>query len=344
MNSRWLVNICRNDSTVEEQVAITQTPILEFQRTEYWPYAQLPADVVARYSLGVTSGGYSDGMVLQQRERCPIWGWGPAGATMTVSFRGQRITGVADRDGAWRVDVGAGEAGGPFVLVVEGSSRVETKDVHVGEVWLVSGQSNAGQVAAFTAPDSDPHGVRFYTTGRKGWATAGDVAMVAWHFGRELRKRHHVPVGIIVSAVGGTCIEQWKPGADAGLAQAGPGEITGDAAGLYDTLVVPLQPYRIQGVAWWQGESNARNAGEYLGKFIALIEAWRQAWGQPYPRLPAETDSHGRSRAVSTGLRGHALLHSEPLSAHTPGGPDGNSEARMNMQQERWLTEGCPLE
>lgn len=60
MSSRWLVNFCRNDNTVKEHLAITQTPILGFQKTEYWPYAQLPADVVAQYSLGVTSGAYSD--------------------------------------------------------------------------------------------------------------------------------------------------------------------------------------------------------------------------------------------------------------------------------------------
>lgn len=60
MCSRWLVNFCRNDNIVKEHLAITRTPILGFQKTEYWPYAQLPADVVAKYSLGVTAGSYSD--------------------------------------------------------------------------------------------------------------------------------------------------------------------------------------------------------------------------------------------------------------------------------------------
>ncbi len=60
MKSRWLVNFCRNDSSVKEHLSIAQTPILGFQRTEYWAYAQLPAAVVTAYSLGVTSGAYSD--------------------------------------------------------------------------------------------------------------------------------------------------------------------------------------------------------------------------------------------------------------------------------------------
>lgn len=60
MNSRWLVNFCRNDNTVKEHLAITKTPILGFQQTKFWPYAQLPADVVSQYSIGVTSGAYTD--------------------------------------------------------------------------------------------------------------------------------------------------------------------------------------------------------------------------------------------------------------------------------------------
>lgn len=60
MKSRWLVNVCRNDSTVKEQIAVTRTPTLGFKRTEYWPYAQFPAEIVARYSVGVSSGAYAD--------------------------------------------------------------------------------------------------------------------------------------------------------------------------------------------------------------------------------------------------------------------------------------------
>ena len=112
------------------------------------------------------------------------------------------------------------------------------------------------------------------------WTTAGSVAMLAWHFGHEMRNRLGVHIGIIISAIGGTCIEQWKPGPDAGIAHAGPGGIRTGAGGLYDKLILPIQPYRIKGVVWWQGESNADNAEDYYEKFVSLIRVWRQAWGQ----------------------------------------------------------------
>ena len=88
---------------------------------------------------------FSNGMVLQRRESCPVWGWANVGEAIAVVFRGKEVAAKAGADGAWRVALESGEAGGPFTLVVQGRGRVEIADVYVGEVWLVSGQSNAGQ-------------------------------------------------------------------------------------------------------------------------------------------------------------------------------------------------------
>ena len=60
MGSRWLVNLCRNDGLAKEQVSIARTPNLGFKQTAYWPVAELPEEVVADYSVGASSGAYSD--------------------------------------------------------------------------------------------------------------------------------------------------------------------------------------------------------------------------------------------------------------------------------------------
>ncbi|WP_158281278.1 sialate O-acetylesterase [Dyadobacter jejuensis] len=49
---------------------------------------------------------------------------------------------------------------------------------------------------------------------------------------------------------------------------------------LYNSMINPLTPYGIQGVVWYQGESNTANAEEYSRTFPALIKGWRQRWGQ----------------------------------------------------------------
>jgi len=52
------------------------------------------------------------------------------------------------------------------------------------------------------------------------------------------------------------------------------------ASGLYNAMIQPVVGYAIRGVIWYQGESNAGRAYEYRTLFPAMIENWRQAWGQ----------------------------------------------------------------
>jgi sialate O-acetylesterase len=51
-------------------------------------------------------------------------------------------------------------------------------------------------------------------------------------------------------------------------------------SGLFNGMIAPLIPFRIRGVIWYQGESNAGLALEYRRLFPALIRGWREAWGQ----------------------------------------------------------------
>jgi sialate O-acetylesterase len=54
---------------------------------------------------------------------------------------------------------------------------------------------------------------------------------------------------------------------------------------LYNGMIAPLLPYAIQGVIWYQGESNAARAYQYRSLFPAMIQDWRQAWGREMPFL-----------------------------------------------------------
>lgn len=54
--------------------------------------------------------------------------------------------------------------------------------------------------------------------------------------------------------------------------------------GPHNAMIVPLQPFALRGVLWYQGESNAERAHEYTELFTALIRSWRAAWHQS--RLP----------------------------------------------------------
>lgn len=59
----------------------------------------------------------------------------------------------------------------------------------------------------------------------------------------------------------------------------GPGDMD-SPAGLYHAMILPLVPYAIRGVLWYQGESNANRARQYRVLFPALIRNWRHTWCQ----------------------------------------------------------------
>ena len=49
---------------------------------------------------------------------------------------------------------------------------------------------------------------------------------------------------------------------------------------LYNGMVHPIVPYAMRGALWYQGESNLRDGMLYHEKMKALINGWREVWGQ----------------------------------------------------------------
>jgi sialate O-acetylesterase len=52
---------------------------------------------------------------------------------------------------------------------------------------------------------------------------------------------------------------------------------------LYNAMIHPLIAYTIQGVIWYQGESNSDRAYQYRKLFPALINSWRSDWKTELP-------------------------------------------------------------
>lgn len=176
----------------------------------------------------------SDSMVLQRGVRVPVWGRAEPGEAVTVSFGGQTKRATAGADGRWRVWLDPLRANAtPQVLTVAGSNRIELKDVLVGEVWLVSGQSNMQFTLAETreareaiAAASHPS-IRLLNVSRQvafkrrppplaTWKavtpeSVRDFSAAGYYFAVEIQKELGLPVGIINSSYGGSQAEAWTP-------------------------------------------------------------------------------------------------------------------------------------
>ena len=80
----------------------------------------------------------SDGMILQQKKKCHIWGYDVAGRQISIDFDGNTYSAVADLDGCFEVLLEAHESGGPYEMIVrdDADNKLVVHDVYYGEVFL----------------------------------------------------------------------------------------------------------------------------------------------------------------------------------------------------------------
>ncbi len=179
---------------------------------------------------------FSDHAVLQQNASVPIWGWAKPGEQVRVRtpWNADGAEGVADRHGRWEVRFDTPAADGQsFSITIAGSSTVTLRNLVLGEVWLVSGQSNMewplreSEGGADAAKAADLPLIRLFNVDNRlsprprrdvesthAWrvctpATAPEFSAVAFHFAREITGKLGVPVGIIQSDWGGTPAQAW---------------------------------------------------------------------------------------------------------------------------------------
>lgn len=77
----------------------------------------------------------------------------------------------------------------------------------------------------------------------------------------------------------------------------GTGNMQNQPATLYNAMIAPLLPLSMRGAIWYQGESNATAAYEYRRLFPAMIQDWRNRWGQgDFPFYFVQLSSFGAVR------------------------------------------------
>lgn len=175
---------------------------------------------------------FSDGMVLQRKKQIPIWGWAEPNEKIQIRFNKQFKTTVANKNGQWNLTLNPEKEGGPYELYISGKNKILIKDVLVGEVWICSGQSNM-EFQMYKLPDfnqlkpnvqnqyirqfavaQDLSGTPKSDLKQGKWAicnqeSLADFTAVGFFFAQKLYSELKVPIGIINTSWGGTCVETW---------------------------------------------------------------------------------------------------------------------------------------
>jgi len=189
---------------------------------------------------------FSDNLVLQQQCKVNLWGYANPNEKLSLncSWMDSDMQIIANADGKWIVSVTTPPGGlkSESVTLCDGSGVVSTlSNVLIGEVWLCSGQSNMEMILMSQpqwnlivehsdeeiAQANNPY-IRFVNVQRKesfapveevmsyGWKVCNPndvkwLSAVGYFYAKELFKTLNVPVGLIVSAYGGSPVQSWIP-------------------------------------------------------------------------------------------------------------------------------------
>lgn len=185
-------------------------------------------------------------MVVQRSQPITVWGTADPGAAVTVTLADKTAAAKADPDGRWQATLPAAPASGPFELNVAcGAESARVKDLMIGDVWLISGQSNVVLTLAAGGPEyleakknppTDlvrvaklPGNYSFEPTEALSRHIAWEplnaarvgafLSGVGYSFIRNLQPVAGVTLGLVQASAGGTQVEQWTPEAALGAAE-----------------------------------------------------------------------------------------------------------------------------
>ena len=243
-------------------------------------------------------------MVMQAGKPLKVFGTGDG--TAVVHFNGETAQCIAS-NGTWCVTLSPQSYGGPYSLVMDFGGRTEVcDDVYVGEVYVMSGQSNmqfkleesntpkesyadVPLMRSFTTPRPEPEPY----SPRDGWVVctrenAGKWSAIGYLFGKAISEKKGIAVGIVNCYQGAATVETWMP---ASLSvqprfvlpreEQDPAHWCypwNKAGWMYDHAFCLLAGYPVGGVVWYQGESNS-GKGEhkvYAELVAELIGQWRK--------------------------------------------------------------------
>lgn len=303
----------------EESCAVTEFPFDDMAKVSVTPTFDVTDSVLDAENIIVPYQLFGDGMCLQRDAVNKIWGTIEnleGNEHIAAEFRGKTYYGTVKHN-EWEIYFPKMTAGGPFEMTLFcdwGTKKI--KDVYVGEVYLLSGQSNmewkvgwsenvlSDLYADETTCKNDnirllSLATKFHDEPTKTlesapvWNGANvssikDFSAVGYIFGKRLQEELDCPVGLVCNAIGGTIVESWMD-KEAFTEYENNYETARDDSLIwkkpsqsFNGVIYPLEGFNFRGVGWYQGCSNIYGAEKNHDKALkALIACWRKFFKNP---------------------------------------------------------------
>jgi len=187
-------------------------------------------------------GIFASNMVIQRDKPIKVWGWARPGESVSVQLGREKADATAGAGkGRWEVTFPARQASAEpqALVVVAGAAQVALTNIVIGDVWVMTGQSNMAFPlekildSDMEAAQADLPLLRLFSIdpneqgepqddipagkiATQGWAvstpeTARDFSAIGYVFASRLQRALGIPIGVIKSARGGASIEAIVP-------------------------------------------------------------------------------------------------------------------------------------
>jgi sialate O-acetylesterase len=255
-------------------------------------------------------------MVLQRSTVAKLWGKAKPGVKIAIktSWNNKLYTIVAQTDSSWNVGVNTPIAGGPYTISFNDGELLTLRNILIGEVWVCSGQSNMAmpvkglknqpvEGAIELLLHAENPKIRLMQIQRQyaiapqfnckvvPWAeanaeTVSDFSAVGYIYAKILQEKLKIPIGIILTAWGGTKIEAWMNSNSFDslsfikqpLLKENAKVSHNSPTVLFNAMIKPIVGYGVKGFLWYQGEANRSNYDQYAQLMEAMVKGWRKAW------------------------------------------------------------------
>ena len=290
----------------------------------------LAADTTTVFTLANT---LQSNMVIQQGKLLQLWGHAKPSSKVIVKaeWETKKYVTKTGIDGNWQVSIPVPNAvPGLFktntIQLFQGKQNIELKNILIGDVWLCSGQSNMAmelkpflpwmlgannfrleiqnanypEIRLFRVrtdfkafPEEDCEG-KWEICSPK---TVPDFSALAYFFGRQIFIKKKIPIGLVVSSVGGSACQAWtsrevlandsvlnkkylfpydtSSRSKENIDSVVTFEKVVRPTLFYNAMIFPLRNIKFRGTLWYQGESNRFDSAVYTKLFSKMIYQWR---------------------------------------------------------------------
>lgn len=273
---------------------------------------------------------FTSDMVLQRDKIINVWGWSNnIGSYIYGEFMGEKRYAQVDKNGEWMLQFSPKEytaEGQTLTIGPKNGRQTVFTNVLVGDVWIVSGQSNAeysfrematyytelydiidendnirlyreNKNDAYSGSTLIVHGIQDNVIKPYQWTKTTGSAVTAFSalgymFVKELADNTDVPQGIVMATAGGCKIEDFMdPDTAAKVTQHGT--FWPETQAIYKYFIAPFRHMTFTGILFYQGESDNLWANEYPDSLSKCVAGWRDQFDSDFAFYNVQCTSHG---------------------------------------------------